>query len=546
MNPRHTTKTVEPAPHEYAANYIFDGLGGWFGASAATNATGSVTRDFSHEGDRWTAKLYFSEGGLAPPESGETPDGTEIRFDTIREFHLHVSANDGLGEKKAHFVIQPRWDGLKSKEEGKPVARPLWQLGDCINVKVNGANLPFDDYQPLLRRAADAVDLNTQYFSEKRRYEDFSNVYDAAFYVRIYENQSGPIHSRTGPISRMGHLLETDREGYRKVIQDDTERSGYYHTVTLGARRTREAFPDHQLPREIKHYYSRHSQSLDNDDPLAHPKLEAAYESGRWDETLRPRDHDKITKELREAVLAVLNEASLPTQAGLDGPDTFCPDHYFKAENTERADRVLPLALEKIEQDQNNVVVRQLANGLSPIQWDTISTLVTDGGQVGAGEIAESHGWHEDSVRRALRKMGELVERGHGTVSLKSHHVAEQVHEALEAAEQSVKNAVGAAAHALDKSERYDTATSELIAFCQANGYHIDEREANLKIRLGDLSGQDWHEVVHKLLQYWKEAGRDVLRFKNATTLYHNEAGGAVRPVRSHFTSGQSVSSKTR
>lgn len=45
----------------------------------------------------------------------------------------------------------------------------------------------------------------------------------------------------------MGHLLENDREGYRKVVQNDQNERGetlssYYHTVTLGEKRIREVF----------------------------------------------------------------------------------------------------------------------------------------------------------------------------------------------------------------------------------------------------------------------------------------------------------------
>ena len=35
-------KTVETAPHEYMANYVYaDGLGPWFGAARLCDATGS-------------------------------------------------------------------------------------------------------------------------------------------------------------------------------------------------------------------------------------------------------------------------------------------------------------------------------------------------------------------------------------------------------------------------------------------------------------------------------------------------------------------------
>ncbi|RLM56908.1 hypothetical protein DVK07_20570, partial [Halorubrum sp. Atlit-26R] len=199
------------------------------------------------------------------------------------------------------------------------------------------------------------------------RNDEYSVVIDAARYVRLDRDVSGPVHAREGPLARMGHLLESDRSGYRKVVQDDTERAGYYHTVTLGPKRVRECFPDHGIPKEFKHYYARNAESLPDDHPLAHPKLEASYQSSRWDETLRPADHEEIADELEEAILATLNESGLPTQPldddGPSGGRTFVEDTYFEAETVDRS-RVLPLNLERVESDQRNVVVRQLADGL--------------------------------------------------------------------------------------------------------------------------------------------------------------------------------------
>jgi len=111
----------------------------------------------------------------------------------------------------------------------------------------------------VIHRAAGAVTLDPMHFSDRR--EEYSVVMDAARYVRIDREVCGAIHSREGPLARMGHLLESDRSGYRKLVQDDTERAGYYHTVTLGPKRIREAFPDHRIPKEFKHTTSRETPS---------------------------------------------------------------------------------------------------------------------------------------------------------------------------------------------------------------------------------------------------------------------------------------------
>ncbi|SNR58999.1 DUF7845 domain-containing protein [Halorubrum vacuolatum] len=537
-------KAVETAPHEYSANYVYpDGLGPWFGAARLCDATGSRRGSFRLDGETWRVTLSFQESGLAPPEGGETRDGTRVEFETIREFRLNAVRDDDVGEKKVKALIQPRWYGLESKS-GKKAARPLWELGDAVNVRVRAANVEFNRVETIIQRAAGAVTLDPMYFTN--RSPDYSVVTDAARYVRLHRGVSGPVHAREGPIARMGHLLESDREGYRKIVQDDTERAGYYHTVTLGQRRIRECFPDHEIPKELKHYYARNAESMPDDHPLAHPKVEASYQSSRWDETLRPADHDRLSTELEEAVLATINEAGLPTQPlDDDGPGrgrTYVPDAYFLAETVDRS-RVLSLQLERVESDQRNVVVRQLANGLSPVEWDSLQTLVSDGGRVSPAEIADEHDWHPDSVRRGLRRIEDMVVREQGSVALRSHYVAEQVVEALNAAREGVRNALGTAANAVENAERQalDERTDELIAFCQANGIHVDEREARLRVRMGNLAGESWAELVTRLKRYWVAAGRDPERLKDAETHYRDEAGPKIRPARGAWGRGQTL-----
>ncbi|OYR80706.1 hypothetical protein DJ84_14930 [Halorubrum ezzemoulense] len=536
-------KAVETAPHEYMANYVYSGLGAWFGAARLVDATGSRRGSFTLDGEKWRVTLSYQESGLAPPEGGETPDGTRVDFDTLREFRLNAVADDEVGERKVKALIQPRWRGLESTE-GKSVARPMWDLGDAVNVRVNASNVEFDQVETVIQRAAGAVTLDPMYFESRN--DEYSVVIDAARYVRLDRDVSGAIHSREGPLARMGHLLESDRSGYRKVVQDDTERAGYYHTVTLGPKRVREAFPDHRVPKEFKHYYARNAESLPDDHPLAHPKVEASYQSSRWDETLRPVDHEEIADELEEAILATLNEAGLPTQPldddGPGGGRTFVDDAYFEAETVDRS-RVLPLNLERVESDQRNVVVRQLADGLSPVEWDSLKTLVADGGDVSPAEIADEHDWHPDSVRRGLRRIEEMVVREQGSVALRSHHVAEQVVEALDAAREGVRKAMGTAANAVQNAERasLDERTDELIAFCQANGIHIDEREAHLRVRMGNLADESWSELVTRLKRYWVGAGRDPERLKEAVSHYRDASGPKIRPVRSAWGKGQTL-----
>lgn len=72
--------------------------------------------------------------------------------------------------------------------------------------------------------------------------------------------------------------------------------------------------------------------------------------------------------------------------------------------------------------------------------------LVTDGGKLSPADLAEATDRHVDSVRRALRRMDDLVETKYAEVGLRSTRVAEIVHEAAQEAKDATRRAVEASA----------------------------------------------------------------------------------------------------
>ena len=238
----------------------------------------------------------------------------------MREFRLKVARHgeeDPIGEQSFNVHIAPRWQGMKvEKSDGTVLDYSVPDgIHEAINVKLQGSNISFHRYLPLIQSAALAVGIRGDYFEEPHQY---SNVQDASRELRVHKDASGPIHARDGPIASMGHLLESDRQGYRKTVQNDDDnngrnRPGFYHTVTLGPRRIREAFPDHSLPKEIKHYYAKNAVSQGDDSPLAHPKLCVSYQVKRWDGKLgvTPDELNQLERELDQTVLSILADAGL-------------------------------------------------------------------------------------------------------------------------------------------------------------------------------------------------------------------------------------------
>lgn len=534
-----SVRCIQPAPHEYDANHLYNksGLNPYFAADRRIkDGDGSQVGYFEIDGEQWVTKLYFSDSNIVHPGE-KLPTGTEWRIETIREYHLKVARHpeeDYIGEQSFVAHIAPRWQGMKGKTNSgdvREISVPE-AIEEAVNVRVQGSNIKYERYHALLERGAESVGVRGDYF----RYEvedgelvnphPYSNVLDAEMYGRLNKKRSGPIHARDGPIAALGHYLEHDRTGYRKIVQNDDDGHGnnlpgYYHTVTLDPSRIKEAWPHHDLPKEIKHYYAREAYKKPKDDPLAHPKLGASYQRSRWNGKIGVSLDElaQLREELTETVLSVLAESGIPIAPPEDGHGPFVEDAYFSVETVERESEPLTLDLTTVHSEQESVVVRTLADGLSPVQWESIQTLVADGGEISPKDIADDHGRHVESVRRALRKMEELVDRKYGQVRLRSPFIAEQVHTAIKEAKDATRRAVETSAKAIHAAERgLDEDTSAFMAWASRYGVDVNAKDdARMVLRFGysqDAGALD--RLLTTGYQIWTGANMDPARFREA------------------------------
>lgn len=524
------TGYIELVPHEFAANYLFDqkGLAPFFAADSKVKSGGGSQRgEFTHQGEQWTVTLYYQDSNIVHPGT-RLPTGTEWQLEEMREFRLSVSRHskeDPIGEQGFNVHITPRWQGMQIEQSDGTVSEYSIPDGihEAINLKIQGSNIEFSRYLDLLQSAVVTAGIRANYFEEPHEY---SNIQDAERRVRVHTDASGPIHARDGPIASMAHLLETDREGYRKLVQNDEDEHGrdlpgYYHTVTLGPRRIREAFPDHTLPKEVKHYYAREAKNQPDDSALAHPKVGASYQVSRWDETLgvTPDDIERLERELDQTVLSVLAEAGLDV-APTNGSGPFVSDAYFEPQTTEDGPEPIGLDLTQIKSTQESVIVKHLSDGLSPVQWESLQTLVTDGGEVSPADIAEDHDRHVGSVRRALRGIEDLVVHEYADVRLRSSYIAELVHDAVQEAEEAIKRAAETGAKALHAAEQgMEESMSSFIAWAAKHDIDVDDaldaREARMEMRMGE-PGHGTGRLVREGFRIWKGAGMPVERFRMA------------------------------
>lgn len=524
-------KAIVPQCHEFTANFLFNerGLQPYFAADALVKeGGGSLKRTFNVEGERWVAKLYYQDSGILHPDHDrqERPIGENWQLEQVREFRISLKRHpneDYVGQQTANFRISPRWEEMKAeRSSGGIVEIPVpSKFGTGVNVRASGSNIDFHRYEKLLRAAAGVLGINRRYFAETHTY---SNVQDAERYVRLHKDASGPVHARDGPIAEMSHLLENDRSGYRKVVQnDENERgerlAGYYHTVTLGQQRVQEAFPGHGLPVEIKHYYAREAKDLDDGNPLAHPKVGASYQVSRWDGKLGVTDEDltQLKHELDREVRSVLLDAGIDIAPERDtGP--FVEDAYFEVEVSEKGPNPVELDLTRIRRESESVVIKHVADGISPVQWDILETLVEDGGQVSPQDVADDNERHINSVYRSLSKMDAFLDRSYGELALKNDYLAELVLDAVEEARKFNRRAVETLAKAEEATERgLEVGESAFIAFCSKHGIDVNNRsEATMELRMPDVGLSEVKRRLKRAADLWKQANRDPARFRQA------------------------------
>lgn len=527
---------IETAPHEFAAHFLFDqhGLAPFFACDRRIkDGGGSQEAEFDFDGETWVSRLSYRDSGLEHPGT-RLPSGTEFSLEEMREFDLHVeSAEDPLGQRSFHVHLAPRWQGMRS-ESGHEISIPA-DIDEAVNLHVQGSNIEFDQYLPLLRRAVLAVGIESMYFEDPH---EFSTILDAERYVRVHEEASGPVHARDGPIAQLGHLLEHDRTGRRKLVQFDSDehgrdRPGYYHTATLGPGRVAEAFPTHDLPKEVKHYYAKESVSLSGS--LSHPKVGVSYQKSFWREQLSASEDDiqELNRELEETLLSVLAEAGLPVRPG---GGTYVEGEYFQPRESNRDRNLVELDFTQIKHRQESVVIKHIADGLAPTTWESLEVLVTDGGEVSPQDIADETGRHPGSVRRALKRIPELVEREYGKVTLRSDYIAELVYDAVKEAREATQRAAEVGAKAIEAAKRgLDTSTSAFIAWAAKHDIDVTDRESTeLQLDLGVVD--DIRRKLREGFKLWKSADMPEARYRMAKVRFEKKVTSDLRSIDSDET----------
>jgi len=431
----------DPSVPEYGLKpyYAMDSLIKEWGDRWETE--GKPTRDIDFNGETWATCFDYSESGL------DAWDNPEFQIQNVREFQFYFVAKDSptyegkradrdKRVKGGTITVRPRWPNLTS--DGKPVSVPDYGA-PYIDVQVQASNLPHEEYLTLVKRVMDAYGIAARYFDQPH---PDSHISDLAYYVRLYRSDSGPLYAPDGPIARCHTLIQGDRSGYRKHVEDNTKLPGYYVTATVEDEKADQLVRGHGLGKELKHYYPNHPENYEPDHALYHPKFEVAYQTSRTEETVRWDDLDDARRELEETILNCLDWCGLATSAESSVFVEFDP--FWDVRDTTEARKFVQCPLPKIEDDQEHRVM-QLWGDMTTADRDVTELLLTDGGKVSPQDAAEQTGYTYRTIRTVIERMEGLIEHTYGELELSSKKIQQELLKRVRAAGERFEQEIGSA-----------------------------------------------------------------------------------------------------
>ncbi|AUV80582.1 AsnC family protein [Salinigranum rubrum] len=476
------------------------------------------------DGDEWAVEFGFKGCGIA------SRDDPSFRLDEVREYLVYVYPNaysswsDAKKEarKRAYFRISPRWPDIETIEGARSMSNPCDIEG--YDIEMEGANWDFEQYPHVLQRAlASLADKQGFRFNSPTTIhpKDFdpeathptSNIVDAELLVRVVDGKTGKVIAYDGIIHRISLLLSGDREGYAKTVRDDRECPGYYHTATIGSMRASELIGGHRLAKEIKHYHVQSPDAVEGT-PLENPKICVSFQNSVHNETLYWDDLDQLERELDETLLNVLEWSDIPTR-----PDSqfYVADDYFEVEGSSRWRKLLRNRLPMIKEKQDAQVFG-IASQMNETDAEIVDTLLTDGGTMSPKDLARAISVSIDTVYRALKRLGPLVEHTYGELQIASKYIAQEMVGYIDSIKDSIHEGLEGALDALFRAETYGERDDPWTRFLDRYGGSIRETEgADPDVLEFGFRPADFREARRLLLEgaaRWAEVtGERIRRF---------------------------------
>lgn len=449
------SRFLKCAPHEGDIRFTFgvhpdqevvdDGLAAYYAMDSLVKewgdrweTEGKPTEMVQLDGETWATCFDYSESGLDPW------DNPNFRLETVKEFRFYFvstgsptysgqRADKDSRVKGGTITVRPRWPDLTSG--GSPVSVPDYGA-PYIDVQVQASNIPHEQYLTLVKTIANAYGITSRYFDQPH---PDSHIDDLAYYVRLSRSESGPLYAPDGPIARAHTLIQGDRSGYRKHVEDNTKLPGYYVTATVEDEKASELVRGHKLGKELKHYYPKEPEAYDPDEAPYHPKFEVSYQTKQTDQTVRWSDLKDTRRELEETILNCLEWSGLSSNAQ---SDIFVrSDPFWIVENTTESRKIAECPLPKIENEQEHRVM-QLWGEMTPADRDVVDLLLTDGGAIAPKEAAEKTGYSYRTIRAVIERLEGLIRHAYNEMQLESKKVQQELLKRARAAGENFRQSI--------------------------------------------------------------------------------------------------------
>ena len=531
---------VGTAPHELEGNLIYcdHGLGSYWALTTLLTCghDGHGKVDVEINGEVWTVSLSYQMGGVAP-----RPDD---RVDGDRLYELRIGAY-GRGQRKANYLIQPRFEDMRHYETGETISTPFDHIDESegVNVRFSGSNLEPNDYTKLLPQFVQAlaskanIGVNKRYLAT--RVHKMSNITTYERYIRINRRWSSKLVGRTGSIHRLIQLYAEEVGSEFELKVNNNETVGYNTRAVLSKQDAQQLIPRHRYGKQIKHYHPKHVRTNGNGDSLYHPKVGVLLKKSLNSQSFAWNDRKRLRREIDETLINVLYWGDVPVR-----PDstTFISDDHFEVSASDREVSLFSDPTPEMKASQEALLVTTLRD-LTDSDMQVLDSLVTDGSQQHPQELANNTGLSISTIYRALQRLKGIIQNNAATVSFISQKVAQEISGVVERMEHQIGNAADCVANLLNIEIR-SGASSAWDKFCNRHAAKIigqvDEvdgqtlRIDTLLSRLRSAPEPLLSDVLHDALDAWNADGRDVLYLQNLRLKWRNESGewcyGRVSP----------------
>ncbi len=506
------------SPYWVVSKLLFDGFDGYSGEIETALA-----------GSTWTVNLKYQKGGIAP-----RPDDP-VDVDRLYEFRIGLY-EEGESQRKANYLIQPRFTGMKHYETGDRISSPFDHASNAegVNIHFSGSNFEPKEYYQLLPQVLSVLAneggmrVNSDYFATQPH--EMSNITTFERYVRLRRSMSPKVVGQSGIMQRYLHLCATEEGSRFEYKVDNEEIVGKNHRAVLPKQDAKRLISGHQYGKQVKHYHPKHVRKKDETDPLFHPKIGVLVKKSLNNgNAIKWAQKEELRREIEEALINTLYWADVPTRAD---PTTFVPDHHFAVKPAQS-----PVSFEQdptpeMEAQQEALLVTQMRD-LCDSDVAVLETLVTDGGKQHPEGIAETTEYGVSTIYRALDRLDGLIRNENATVTFATKKIEQEIAAIVEKTEHHIENAAGRVASLLGMEAR-QASSSAWQQWCNKYAAKVsrDDETGELTLRIDTMlsrlkstSCPRLDDVLHEAIKAWRRVGRDPLELRGANLEWRSSGG---------------------